>query len=75
MNTVRWRNRQVNGKKERRQAILAELPLDGRVASVVEIIQALVPLGSMHLEEAMQAEVARVAGERFRRCDGQPGHV
>ena len=42
---------------------------------VVEIIQALVPLGSMHLEEALPAEVARVAGERFWRCDGQTGHV
>lgn len=74
MSTVRRRRRKVNGKK-RGVEILAGLPLDGPVDTMVEIIQALIPLGLMHVEEALQAEVARLAGGRYRRGDGRPGHV
>lgn len=74
MSTLRRREKKVNGKK-RVAEILAGLPLDGPVDTVVEIIQALIPLGLMHVEEALQAEVACLAGERYRRGDGEPGHV
>lgn len=55
--------------------MLARLPLEGPVDTVVEVIQALIPLGLMHVEEALQAEVVRLAGGRYRRGERPPGHV
>jgi transposase-like protein len=45
--------------------------LNGRIA----MIQALIPLGLLAVEEALQQEVEQLAGPRYRRQGGQPGHV
>lgn len=42
------------------------LPIDGRV----EAIQALIPLGLMHIEQELQKEIVRLAGERHERVEG-----
>ena len=41
------------------------------VDSKAALIQELIPLGLMHIEEMLQAEVFRLAGERYKR-NGQP---
>ena len=41
------------------------------VDSKAALIQELIPLGLMHIEELLQAEVFRLAGERYKR-NGQP---
>lgn len=43
--------------------------------SVVEVIQALIPLGLAAVEEALQTEVGHLAGERYRRAGRFPGRV
>ncbi len=74
MNRVGRTKRQVNGKAQG-QRRWAAFPLDAPVDTVVEVIQALIPLGLMHVGEALEAEVTRLAGERYRRGGGRPGHV
>lgn len=37
------------------------------VDSRLALIQALIPLGLMHIEEELQAEVAQIAGEKYKR--------
>ena len=39
----------------------------------VELIRSLVPLGLMHVEELLDAEVTALAGERYARQDGSVG--
>jgi putative transposase len=41
----------------------------------VELIQALIPLGLLHVEESLQQEVERLAGPRYARYGGKPGLV
>lgn len=41
----------------------------------LELIQALIPLGLMHIEELLQEEVTRLVGERYAREGGEPGLV
>jgi transposase InsO family protein len=41
----------------------------------VELIQALIPLGLMHVVEELKKEVAQLAGPRHSREQGLPGHV
>ena len=41
----------------------------------VELIQALIPLGLMHVAEELKKEVAQLAGPRHSRGQGLPGHV
>jgi transposase-like protein len=41
----------------------------------VELIQALIPLGLLHVEESLQQEVERLAGPRYARDGGTPGLV
>ena len=41
----------------------------------MELIQALIPLGLLHVEESLQQEVERLAGPRYARCGGKPGVV
>ena len=43
----------------------ADLELDAKV----EVIRSLVPLGLMHVEEVLDAEVTALAGERYARKD------
>ena len=47
------------------------LPLDTRV----ELIQALIPIGLDAVNELLQQEVCRLAGERYSREGGLPGHA
>lgn len=54
------------------------IPLDdGTLATPVTLamIQALIPLGLRAVEDALQAEVAALAGVRYGRDDGPPGVV
>jgi putative transposase len=39
----------------------------------VALIQELIPLGLMHIKDLLQEEVARLAGDKYRR-NGQPGY-
>ncbi len=45
------------------------------VDATVALIQALIPLGLQATEEALKAEVARLAGSRHSRTGRRPGHV
>ena len=47
----------------------AELEVDAKV----ELIRSLVPLGLMHVEELLDAEVTALAGERYARKDASVG--
>ena len=47
----------------------ADLELDAKV----ELIRSLVPLGLMHVEEVLDAEVPPLAGERYARKDASIG--
>jgi len=55
--------------------VLAALPEGGEVESLVEVIQALIPLGLVAVEEALSREVRRLAGERYQRQGRPPGRV
>ena len=55
--------------REGREANLLEL--DTRV----ELIQALIPIGLEAVNEVLQQEVCRLAGERYSREGGVPGYV
>lgn len=55
--------------------VLRTVPGDGEVESLVEVIQALIPLGLAAVEEALQGEVRRLAGERYQRASRPPGRV
>ena len=45
------------------------------IDSLLEVLQALIPLGLGHVEEALQREVQRLAGRRYSRQGRQPGLV
>lgn len=44
-------------------------------ASVVALIQAVIPLGLQAVGEVLEAEVTKLAGERYGRTGGHPGLV
>lgn len=54
---------------------LAHVPEAGTIDSKVALIQALIPLGLQAVAEALEEEVTVLAGPRYRRTGGQPGHV
>ena len=55
---------------------LAAVPASAAVIDTkVELIQALIPLGLLHVEESLQQEVERLAGPRYARQGGKPGVV
>ncbi|MEX5281673.1 MAG: transposase [Nitrospiraceae bacterium] len=58
----------------RRRAVDAIPAVDER-ASLVALIQALIPLGLQAVGDALEAEVTDLAGERYSRTGGQPGYV
>ncbi|MCX5886382.1 MAG: hypothetical protein NT096_10820 [Proteobacteria bacterium] len=69
---------QVSGKGKVKKARTVEvmgleeygvLDVDSRVT----LIQELIPLGLMHIKEELQEEVAKLAGERYKR-NGVPGY-
>ncbi len=74
MNTVRREKRQVKGQEPKR-VTLADFALHAPVDTLVELIQALIPLGLMAVGDCLKADVARLAGGRYRRGDGLAGHV
>ena len=51
------------------------MPGGEEVDSIVEVIQALIPLGLAAVEEALGQELRRLAGERYQRTGRPPGHV
>jgi putative transposase len=55
---------------------LAAVPRSAaEIDTKVELIQALIPLGLLHVEESLQQEVERLAGRRYAREGGAPGVV
>jgi len=69
---------QIKGKSKVKKAKAAKvvsiqeygaMDLDGKVA----LIQELIPLGLMHIEVQLQAEIRELAGEKYQR-NGLPGH-
>jgi len=74
--------RRVRRKIEKGQAaeLAKQLPIpldDGTLATpgnpvMIAMIQALIPLGLRAVKEALQAEVAALAGERYARGDAHP---
>ena len=72
----------TRSKKSQRQVVRQArphvLPLDdGTIATPgsLEVIQALIPLGLRAVEDALQAEVQRLAGPRYARRDDRPDVV
>lgn len=68
----------ISGKDKVRRARVPEaislseygaMEMDSKIA----LIQELIPLGLMHVKEELQADVMRLAGERYKR-NGLPGH-
>ena len=58
------------------EAQLEELPADAaRVDAKVELIQALIPLGLLHVAESLKQEVEMLAGPRYARSGGRAGLV
>ena len=57
-------------------ADLSALPVDAvTVDSKVALIQALIPLGLLHVEASLQQELEWLTGPRYARAGGQPGLV
>ena len=53
---------------------LEALPADAAAINAkVGLIQELIPLGLLHVQEALQQEVEMLAGTRYQRGDGKPG--
>lgn len=73
--------RRVREKSSKRQATQLPIPLDdGTVTTpggsvAIAMIQALIPLGLRAVEEALQAEVTALAGERYAHADDHPDVV
>ena len=74
MNMVRRGKRQVKGEEPKR-VTLADFALHAPAYTLVESLQALIPLGLMAVGDCLKADVARLAGARCRRGDGLAGHV
>ena len=62
------------GAQEPRQAAIVADDVS-RLDPIVVAIQALIPLGLRAVEEALQADVATLAGPRYARADGHHGIV
>lgn len=55
---------------------LAAVPASAAaIDTKVALIQELIPLGLVHVQESLQQEVERLAGERYARHGGKPGVV
>lgn len=74
MRTVVRIRKEGKVRSVRRRALPA-LPVVEDQASLVALIQALIPLGLQAVHEALKAEVIKLAGERYSRIGGQPGYV
>jgi len=62
-----------NGKMQPANHRWADLPVD--LDSRVALIQALIPLGLAAVNDVLQEEVTALAGPRYARGGGRPGHV
>jgi len=65
------------GVKVRRARVneICELPLDTMDVDVrAELIQMLIPIGLLHVKKLLEEEVRQIAGERYQRGAGLPGH-
>ncbi len=58
-----------------RRRALDRIPAVDDRASLVALIQAVIPLGLQAVEDVLQHEVTELAGERYSRTGGQPGLV
>lgn len=58
-----------------RRRALDAIPAVADQASLIALIQAVIPLGLQAVGDVLEAEVTTLAGERYRRTDGQPGLV
>lgn len=62
------------GTKRKPKLTKKERLLSGDIQTKVELIQALIPLGLMAVSEQLKEEVEELAGERYSRNGGRPGH-
>lgn len=65
------------GVKIRRARVneICELPLETMAVDVkAELIQASIPIGLWHVKKLLEEEVRQLAGERYQRGGGLPGH-
>jgi len=68
----------INGKGKVKDVVLrglADYPALEPVDATVAAIQALVPLGLAAAQDALAADVTRLAGPKHRRTGGTPGYV
>lgn len=71
MKTVKRIGNRVKAARRMQLEEISGMEIDAKV----ELIQALVPLGLMHVEEELMREVEQLAGPRHSRGAGLPGHV
>ena len=58
-----------------RRRALESIPAADDQASLIALIQAVIPWGLQAVGDVLEAEVTRLAGERYGRTGGQPGLV
>ncbi|MDF0651649.1 MAG: hypothetical protein P0121_09310 [Nitrospira sp.] len=51
------------------------IPAVDERASLIALIQTLIPLGLQAIGDVLEVEVTDLAGERYSRTGGQPGYV
>ena len=73
MRTVRRIRRRGQGTEVIAEQLAAVPATAAAIDTKVELIQALIPLGLLHVEESLQQEVERLAGPRYARQGGRPG--
>jgi transposase-like protein len=62
------------GSKRKTKATKKEKALYGDINTKIEMIQALIPIGLMAVADQLEEEVRQLAGERYSRQGGRPGH-
>lgn len=74
MRKVLQRGTDVKAKRARVRELTTRACEALEVDTKLELIQALIPVGVLHVQEVLAEEVRRLAGERYQR-NGRPGHV
>ena len=62
------------GRKRKPKLTIKEKYFTSQLQTKIEMIQALIPIGMMAVAEQLDKEVVRLAGEKYSRQDGLPGH-
>ena len=62
------------GRKRKSKLTVNEKYLTRDLHTKIEMIQALIPIGMMAVAEQLEEEVIRLAGEKYSRQGGLPGH-